>query len=1443
MFMFCKKSLFINSYFRKKTFLLFGFILLFSSCHNFMNGGDLIEELQKKIDYSNAASLTILVSPEEGTGSTVPYGEYSVKSGYSFKVTFTENTEKYSFVRWIALQNDEEITEGIHFENPEMPETEVTISDVSDIRILPYCEKRITLSTDPSPKYEPNGVSRDRSITVEFTKKPKSDCFIFTEEELPDEAESIKNDDGEIWAYKLSNLIYFKNISITNADDISIAEHFLQPELEGTRLTIATNKSNPIDFEDGTALKTVKVALSGNICDENGISLHSDKLWRYQITNTTDDKAAVTISSEDGAGSLLISGTKDYSIGQKIGLNFTVNPKYVFLYWDYDSSYVSVAEKENPSTNAVIKEQTGSTPTQIKAVCVPKPYVQNTTPTNTVSVSKNTPIVITFSQNMTGDTNTIKIMQSGINKTACFDKVCSNNAEGNTQITYTLKRDCYTNLTAGIINIVIPQELGYQFTSKTGTQIIPMEKEYTYSYEINNTTLSKAKFTFSCDGGTSSIDKTGDMEFNLDETFTITLKVDDNYNFNGWKIVKNDAAKTPVDSNILYSYADNFINTLTVTINAPTAENERILIYPDISEKQSVTVKFVGTNGSIIPSEQKTVYEGQSFNLSFTVEDDYCFKEWQLSNNSLISGLNNFISQNQTLTLNHQDSATPETEVTITAISVKRPKVLMGTPEYNSNGTYLDARIRIFFDQPMNSTTITKENITVKNIATGADLTDCYNDPIKITDSIFALSANKTKLPPAATEVSVEISKNVTGINGASLKENYSWMYFLGKDKDETPPTFLPNTFEIKNVNEQGVEWDNSLFTDLLDPLTPEEFQKFFLKSRCISVSAQLEDLESNVARLCIGVKKLEDYDPTFSSITPISIENTIPEDAIEIPVTVIGVNATCSDVIIDLSSIIDFNNSYQLNFYVEDNVGNVAVYETSYYLIQDYIAPKFYNIRENSNGEYDTPTNTNESDVYDGSVFLVTAADTNQSSFDETKTLLPIIFNSEDYRTYYSTYYLENENLWIKGKILELGSGIKSLQYVLNKVKTDSDTNEVSYEFIEYGDVPFTSEGTFVNIDCKLPINYFANNKAQGVYSISFTATDYAENTTEIIEKSISETSSININSNWFIFDNKAPDPNLIIKSIEAYSPTSMKISSVNFGAIPSDFLYLEYKHNDSSWKRLTINDIFNVQEDLILNEEGNFIVTFRGCDLLGNLSDEKIYTIGITSSSVRIGSIYYDDGSITNGWVNTIKNPVGIVCWLKDPASSTFMQARIWDIKYTAANETYCWGKNGKPDYFEDGSIFYDSKDDWYYHISINGRANYDFFKSEYYENVFTENSFFTYIENVKRKNTNIEWYIPTLAEIKTMIIPNDKQAILQQSIDLLRAAGYEATLFDDYTSDNNTVTTLITSEVYEQNYYQVFKSNWLELLENTDAPFLQNSKTATNANLHCMAQVTFE
>ena len=70
-----------------------------TSCENFLDGGDVKREIEDAIAYNNAKQLTVQLYAQEGTGSTLPSGNYVAKQGYDFEISFSENPA-YSFVKW-----------------------------------------------------------------------------------------------------------------------------------------------------------------------------------------------------------------------------------------------------------------------------------------------------------------------------------------------------------------------------------------------------------------------------------------------------------------------------------------------------------------------------------------------------------------------------------------------------------------------------------------------------------------------------------------------------------------------------------------------------------------------------------------------------------------------------------------------------------------------------------------------------------------------------------------------------------------------------------------------------------------------------------------------------------------------------------------------------------------------------------------------------------------------------------------------------------------------------------------------------------------------------------------------------------------------------------------------------------------------------------------------
>ena len=537
--------------FKKSVFSILGgvivFLVLFASCDNFLKGGEVSKEIEEAIAYNNAKEISILIQPEEGTGSTVPNGINKVKKGYDFEINFSENPA-FSFIKWTAVTNDNSkspVTDGVIFEDATSPKTKVKISNEAvSIRILPVCEERIAVSGEPSPRYDTLGVSRDRSISVSFTKPLAESSFIFEEKEVPAGAQVKKDFDGKIWAYTFEGKTYLKNVSITNNDDFSIAEHFTKPEVNGKLLVIGTDRTNPIEFNVGEVFKTVKVTLSKDITDTSGIKMNSSKSWNYQITESTDEKATVNLTSVALEGSVYLAGQRDYSLGQKITLAFTEDADYQFVKWEYDSRIIYIADPDSVNTTATIIEKTiEEEPTQIKAICAPRLRVTSFEPKNDSSkpyVSKNSSIVIVFNQNIPNDDdnkaqlNNISIALGGTPVMSSFKApyISSNT------ITFIADNSNMLDVPAGqkkTVSVTIPAD--FYYTLQDGTKVTYGGNGSTFDYKIDDTTLDKAEITFAAPANSGEFTAAkGTNNYSIGQEVAVAFEPKDGWQFNGWTV-------------------------------------------------------------------------------------------------------------------------------------------------------------------------------------------------------------------------------------------------------------------------------------------------------------------------------------------------------------------------------------------------------------------------------------------------------------------------------------------------------------------------------------------------------------------------------------------------------------------------------------------------------------------------------------------------------------------------------------------------------------------------------------------------------------------------------------------------------------------------------------------------------------------------------------------
>ncbi len=539
-----------NGFLKKSLFTILGwtlfFIVFLSSCENFLKGGEIKREIQETIAFNNAKEIEVLIQAKANEGTTVPSGNYVAKKGYEFEISFSE-TQGFSFIEWVAVDKNDEskiITEGVTFQDKTSAKTKVKITnDTSSIKILPKCTDRIAVTGEPSPRYESLGVSRDRPIIIEFTKELNPASFIFTAEEIPQNAEQKTDAAGNIWAYTLDKQTYLKNISITNVDGYSIAQHFKQPSISGKYLTVEVDKTKPIAFEVGVTLKTIVVTLDQAITDKDGVCMSAAKSWRYQITESTDDKATINFVSTPAQGTINAI-SRLYSIGQTIALSFTENADYQFIKWDFNDAIVSVADATNPDTTVLVLEKTTETnPTQIKAVCAERLRVTDFSPKTEnagSTVSKNTSITITFNKelpNTDADKEQLKNILISIGGTSVKSSFKNPVINANT-ITFAADNSNMIEVFAGqtkTVSVSIPADFYY---INDGTKVTYGANGYSYDYKIDSSTSQKTDITFTASkqGAGLFTAASGTNEYSIGQEIPIAFEPTAGWKFTGWTI-------------------------------------------------------------------------------------------------------------------------------------------------------------------------------------------------------------------------------------------------------------------------------------------------------------------------------------------------------------------------------------------------------------------------------------------------------------------------------------------------------------------------------------------------------------------------------------------------------------------------------------------------------------------------------------------------------------------------------------------------------------------------------------------------------------------------------------------------------------------------------------------------------------------------------------------
>ena len=306
-------------------------IVLLASCENFLNGGDVKDEIVSIIDYNNAPSYPINVEALKGSGTikTPATGEVEKKVTDTFTVRF-EPSDDHKFLYWEAVVKDlaqgEDPSAYITFENPESLETKVTLKKASAqvIVIRPVCPARLTYTFE-----QDSGELYPRDSSIEFTFNQT-----LAEGKLETSAE--------------------KYISIQNLpENTAVSTYYNAPAINSNKLVFCYDISNgfiPVDNDSQRAV-TIRIPKESIWYVNN---LYNDPVFVYPdadiketflINSETSKKVNIKYSvrqkNDQPLGILKINGEEpgineySYSVGQTISLRYKLPDNYTFKNWSF----------------------------------------------------------------------------------------------------------------------------------------------------------------------------------------------------------------------------------------------------------------------------------------------------------------------------------------------------------------------------------------------------------------------------------------------------------------------------------------------------------------------------------------------------------------------------------------------------------------------------------------------------------------------------------------------------------------------------------------------------------------------------------------------------------------------------------------------------------------------------------------------------------------------------------------------------------------------------------------------------------------------------------------------------------------------------------------------------------------------------------------------------
>ena len=381
--------------------------ILFSSCDNFMNSGNISREIKESIAYNNAAACTIVLKAEQEMGEFLSGSQMTIREGYDSQIQFSLNQDSYIFVEFKAVCNaDSSISRADYIEIGEVQNdkkgvykaTVKLLKKTDDIVIRPVCIA-LPKITEITPKSESGACDQDTPIKIVFNKPVNPESF-FKESVLP-ENRTIKD---------------FKDISIYSEEE-DLLDYFDTPYFSSDNKTLYIQiKEDRLILPPDQSRNFLNIKFAYNFAsakDTEGYSINQNGLHEYKINKRYGNQKTVTVNIHSDAkyGAVLSGTEKECSVG------YTVEVQYKPNLEDYKFTGFKAVSIKNDTVsrasavsfeNALLDEETGIYSARIRVVeeaddllilpcCYEYPVVLSYSPDSSQENYANTPIQVTFS--------------------------------------------------------------------------------------------------------------------------------------------------------------------------------------------------------------------------------------------------------------------------------------------------------------------------------------------------------------------------------------------------------------------------------------------------------------------------------------------------------------------------------------------------------------------------------------------------------------------------------------------------------------------------------------------------------------------------------------------------------------------------------------------------------------------------------------------------------------------------------------------------------------------------------------------------------------------------------------------------------------------------------------------------------------------------------------